>query len=121
MPMCELLTMLYELRYDVEKQITYHGYQDDYTKRLDKMIQIVKPYADQENNNEKHSEELFDELSNWFRNLYINVYNNNWHNICCAILRIEGKHTPLWVDGQVLLSMPCISNYNMPSYIYYIL
>tara|TARA_R100000742_G_C4166146_1_gene6014 strand:+ start:156 stop:350 length:195 start_codon:yes stop_codon:yes gene_type:complete len=64
MPMCELLTMLYELRYDVEKQITYHGYQDDYTKRLDKMIQIVKPYADQENNNEKHSEELFDELSN---------------------------------------------------------
>ena len=31
-------------------------------KRLDKMIQIVKPYADQENNNEGHSEELFDEL-----------------------------------------------------------
>ena len=47
---------------DVEKQITFHGYKEDYMKRLDKMIQIVKPYADQENNNEGHSEELFDEL-----------------------------------------------------------
>ena len=61
MPMIELLTMLYELRLDVEKQITFHGYKEDYMKRLDKMIQIVKPYADQENNNDTHSEELFSE------------------------------------------------------------
>ena len=56
MPMIELLTMLYELRLDVEKQITFHGYKEDYMKRIDKMIQIVKPYADQENNNEGHKD-----------------------------------------------------------------
>ena len=40
MPMIELLNMLYELRLDVEKQITFRGYRKDYMKRLDKMIQI---------------------------------------------------------------------------------
>ena len=59
MPMIELLNMLYELRLDVEKQKGTHY---DHMRSLDKMIQIVKPYADQENNNERHSEELFNEL-----------------------------------------------------------
>ena len=62
MPMIELLTMLYELRLDVEKQITFHGYKEDYMKRLDKMIQIVKAYADLVFNNEGHSVEFFDDL-----------------------------------------------------------
>ena len=47
MPMCELYNLLCELRLDVEKQKGTHY---DHMKRLDKMIQIVKPYADQENN-----------------------------------------------------------------------
>ena len=65
MPMIELLNMLYELRLDVEKQKGTHY---DHMRSLDKMIQIVKPYADQENNNEKHSEELFNETDIWIVN-----------------------------------------------------
>ena len=53
MPMIELLNMLYELRLDVEKQKGNHY---DHMRVLDKMIQIVKPYADQENNNEGHQD-----------------------------------------------------------------
>ena len=33
MPMIELLTMLYELRLDVEKQITFHGYKETYARQ----------------------------------------------------------------------------------------
>ena len=46
MEMIELLSLIYKLRDDIEKQKGIHY---DHMRQLDKMIDIVKPLADHEN------------------------------------------------------------------------
>jgi|TARA_A100001388_G_scaffold88161_1_gene63748 hypothetical protein len=46
MEMIELLSLIYKLRDDIERQKGIHY---DHMRQLDKMIDIVKPLADHEN------------------------------------------------------------------------